>query len=145
MKNIFQKFRWVFSPIMIGVALGLFLIQFNFDLFKKEQEQIVLGEDISAKEQVQEEIVFYGKIRHFSTSGSMKFYYADDIEREKLSNGDSSWFWAYMSYNDVDYVGTAEDNSIFKITGTKASDDCGYIDDATCLEAINVVKIEAVK
>ena len=123
----------------------------NYKYYEMQSDKAVLAKIPETEyEEVGKKVVLYGSLRHFSTSGSMKFYYEDDDYRKPFSTKDRAWFWGY-SINDnekddefIDYV-AENGGSIFKIVGIRDEDDCGYIGDGTCIENIGIEKIEIVK
>lgn len=99
------------------------------------------------------EVERYGVVFRNSTSGNMRFSYYDIQQNKILDSWDSHpWFFAaikdlenYKSVDDVyNYVKNNE-NSIFKITGTKEKDDCEYYDNGTCLENITIKEIKSIE
>ena len=88
------------------------------------------------------EVVRYGTIKNFSSSGSMKFYYYDIENGKILEDKNKSWFWGTLNDDLVKYVSDNQ-GAFFKITGKKERDDCGYIE-GICLEDIEISAIEAI-
>lgn len=101
-------------------------------------------------DETENKIELYAKLKTFSSSGGMKFYYYDP-EKENYTKGVSGndWFWGGVfrdkkSVNSfVKYV-EEDKNAIFKIAGNIFENDCDYID-GLCLENIEIEKIDRIK
>lgn len=109
---------------------------YNMDEVKKEEGQVVR----------------YGKVITFSTSGDVRFNYYD-IKKSVVLDSWQGYLWFFASPEDlndgkkIDYLNNYiknNQNSIFKITGIKEKDDCGYYGAGACLENITIKEIEKV-
>lgn len=95
-------------------------------------------------------IELYAKLKAFSSSGGMKFYYYD-FEKRNNTKGISGndWFWGGV-YEDNESINSfvkyieEDKNAIFKITGNQFEDDCDYMN-GFCFENIKILKIERIK
>jgi len=94
------------------------------------------------KQAKNENVILYGTVRHFSGSGSIKFYYYDAKNEKVLNNESKPWFWGSLNDDLIEYIGN-NPNAVFKIVGKKLKDDCGYIENV-CLEdiAINEISVK---
>lgn len=101
------------------------------------------------------EVVRYGTVYRFSTSGTMGFYYYDMKKGNIVVNWQIyPWFVASIESNDdkesdnfVNYV-SEHKNYVFKIFGVKEADDCDHYEDkykGVCLEMVTVKEIIAVQ
>lgn len=98
-------------------------------------------------------ITYEAKIKSWSTSGDIRFYWYD-VKTNKIINPEDqfSWFFAIPSLVSNDekttdnWVKFIEENknAVFKITGTRLNDDCGYYDPDHCIENIDIKKIKVV-
>lgn len=96
-----------------------------------------------------EQVELYGKVKRISSSGDTRFYYYDIEKKEIVNNNGNDWFFA----TPTDIGGESIDNffnyikedqeSVFKITGFKEKEDCGYMD-GFCFENIVINKIERI-
>lgn len=92
-----------------------------------------------------ESVTLYGTVSHFSTSGSMKFYFDKGTGRGRLPNGDTDWFWGNVdSPLDQNYIGN-HPGETFELSGERLKDDCGYIGDGTCIEQYNIYSVVVAK
>lgn len=99
------------------------------------------------------EIERYGVVITNSSSGSLRLRYYDINQKKVLDNWQNYYgFWAAVSEEKgaesaselFDYV-QSNIESVFKVMGTKESDDCDYYGSGgVCLENIRVLRIEAV-
>ena len=98
------------------------------------------------------EIERYGIIITNSTSGSLRLRYYDQDKKKTLDNfeGHPSFWASVQDSRDseeasklFDYVEKNKE-SVFKIEGTKDSDDCDFYGNGVCLENVTIKKIEAV-
>ena len=121
--------------------------QCAYDLCELEVELFVINELDYFFENINIEkielVEIYAKLKQFSTAGNMKFYYYDTAKDEVIKNSDGNvWFWAGVSTDEestdnfVNYIEEDRD-SVFKIVGARASDDCGYLE-GFCFEDINI-------
>ena len=131
----------IFITALVIVFLGLsFYLVYNNEVFNGE----------SAQSDIQDSKELYAKLKHFTSSGGMKFYYYDIDKGEIMNNSNgNAWFWGgvFTDEESIDnfanYIKENED-SVFKITGTHDSDDCDYLE-GFCFENINIEKIERLK
>lgn len=98
---------------------------------------------------IYDDVEIYATLKQFSSSGGMKFDYYDMDKKEIANNAEgNSWFWGGV-YDDKElmdnFVKYVEENrtSVFKITGVRGDDDCGYLD-GYCFEDIKIKQIERV-
>lgn len=138
------------------ISISILILLFTGCSFEFEKK-VEIKKDNNQSEQKQAsaideeaDIITYGMLSQFSTSGAMKFNYYDIENNKIINNNKRSWFWAGPDINDkikldsfVKYVESNKD-SVFKITGKKESDDCGYIE-GICFEDIAVTNIEVIK
>ncbi|MBU4257272.1 hypothetical protein KJ586_00755 [Patescibacteria group bacterium] len=126
------------------------LNDFSINLDDKDEGRIVPNVEEIEKEAGR--VVRYGIVKTFSTSGDMRFYYYDIEKGIALDNWQGyPWFFATPeNLNDgekiddlYNYVENNQ-NSVFKIIGTKEKDDCDYYDARTCLENITIKEIKKV-
>lgn len=98
-------------------------------------------------------VTYYAKVKVYSSSGSMKFYWYDPKTKLIVEPDDLySWFWAIPA--DVPQNETTTDNwveylrfkgeSVLKITGYRLADDCDYYGPDHCIQNINIKTIEEV-
>lgn len=91
-----------------------------------------------------QDVIRYGDPFISSSSGDMRFIYFDMENKVLLKEWNGyPWFWGAGEEKDINYVENHK-NYVFKITGEKEADDCGYYDNGICLENITVKNIEAV-
>ncbi len=105
------------------------------------------------KEQKQP-VLYYAKLKRWSTSGDMRFYWYDNKTKQIVDSDDPySWFFALpeVVLNDpnaadqwVKFIQNSKD-SVFKITGTRLEDDCDYYGPKYCIESVDIKKIEVVE
>lgn len=99
-------------------------------------------------------VTYYGEVKRNSSSGDTGFFFYDP-KLKKRGDTICDWFWAmpnevFEDNNETEitkiWTSFIRDNrsSIFKITGTLISFDCGYYGSSHCLEDIDVKKIEVV-
>lgn len=141
MKKILQNFKTVGIVVVIVTILSL---GYYFGVFlpKKEAQTPEQNKQEQIMENKKSDIVLYGEIRNFSTSGDIKFDYYDIEQGKALYDENKPWFWGYLHDNQIDYV-SKNPYSVFKITGKKEEDDCGYTE-GICLEDISVNEIAVV-
>lgn len=130
------KFVIVIAAVVLLFFLGYWLETIN------RQEKI--------SDSGMENVVLYGTLRHFSGSGSMKFYYVDLEKNQFIKSEEHPWFWANIGGDSKDefqerlnYI-SANGEAVFKITGKKNDEDCGYTE-GVCYEDITVDEIEVVR
>lgn len=96
-------------------------------------------------------VTYYAELARFSTSGDMRFYWYDIAKKQRINpNDEYSWFFALPTKVPADekatndWVKYIEDNktAVFKITGTREADDCGYYGPDHCIQSVNIDKIE---
>ena len=94
----------------------------------------------------------YGILKNHSTSGELRLSYYD-MDQKKTLDSWQGYPWFFALPEDLEHNKKLEDfnsyvesnkDSIFKITGTKDLDDCGYYGNGTCLESITIKQIEVV-
>lgn len=98
-------------------------------------------------------VVYYGHVSKISTSGEARFQWVNENSQKIINPDDQyAWFWA-MPVNVPDdsvvtdkWVKFINDNidSVFKITGTRGKDDCGYWGPDHCVENVDINTIEVV-
>lgn len=98
-------------------------------------------------------ITYYAKVKQISTSGDVRFYWYDTESKQIKDSGNQyAWFFALPKNVPDDSVATDKwikfikdnQNSVFKITGVKETDDCDYYGSEHCIENIDVKTIEVV-
>ena len=96
-------------------------------------------------------VVYYAKLEKVSTSGEARFRWYD-TKLQKVIDPDNQYSWVFaMPKNVPDDLTTTNkwvrylqynNDSIFKITGTKGEADCDYWGKDHCVEDIDVEAIE---
>lgn len=126
------------------------LNDFSINLDNKDENKITPNIEEIKKEA--ERVVRYGTVKTFSTSGDMRFYYYD-IEKDIALDNWQGYPWFFAAPEDLNDVEKINDiynyvennqNSVFKIIGTKEKDDCDYYNAKTCLENITIKEIKKV-
>lgn len=88
------------------------------------------------KDEVDQEVIYYGQMKRYSPSGMLAFYYYD-VKKGQLEQPDNPrhWFWATVYPDDPkfsDLIGAVSGDGawdrVYKITGLKQEDDIGYYD-----------------
>ncbi len=81
-----------------------------------------------------QEVVYYGQLRRFSTSGALGFDYYD-IDKNKLQyDNPYVWFWATLpeaeDYKKIkptlEFIVDQDNSTIYKIVGTRVADNSYY-------------------
>jgi len=105
----------------------------------------------SLVDKVPQKMVWYGIPSKISTSGDFRFYPSD--ERGRLL--DEHWFWAVpKDINDTKNIQKIyeilDPQGVYKITGTRDADDCGYYSDldevgnSPCVASLTLLDINRV-
>lgn len=98
-------------------------------------------------------VTYFAGLKRFSTSGDMRFYWYDVAKKQRINPDDEySWFFAlptkvpYDEKATEDWVKFIEENktAVFKITGTRIPNDCGYYGPDHCIKSVNIDTIEIV-
>lgn len=98
-------------------------------------------------------VTYYGYINKISTSGEASFYWYDTkLKKIKDADNQYAWFWAMPTSISSDSAITDKwvmfiknnQDSAFKISGTRDKDDCNYWDLNHCIENIDIKTIEVV-
>lgn len=154
-----EKIKNITFPILaIGfITLVVFykpnIHALNIDNSASIGDQIELQPTNDWGEVKKEEVVYYGTLYRYSTSGALGFYFYN-IERNQLDQPDNpqNWFWAgpkdiknEEEINKILDVINKNPGAIFKITGTRNSDDIGYYQDGTPVQDITIKEIEVYK
>jgi len=101
-----------------------------------------------------DEVLYYAKVKQISTSGDTRFYWYDTkLKRTINPDNQYSWFWAMPENVPSDPKATDEwvakiknnQDSVFKITGVREKEDCGYYDAQHCVQSIKVKSIKIVE
>lgn len=99
------------------------------------------------------QVVYYAKLTTISTAREARFYWYDtELKKIKSIDDKYAWFWAMPQkfFDDTkisdQWFKFMNDNNdaVFKITGTRLKDDCGYYGPDHCIEDIDVKTIEIV-
>lgn len=126
------------------------------DSFKKDYYLFKDGKYILEKRTYQNtpKVAYYAKVKQVSTSGDIRFYWYD-TELKQIKDADNQYAWFFALPKDVPdndestnkWVKFIKENqdSVFKITGTKEDDDCNYYGSDNCIENIDIKNIEIVK
>lgn len=98
-------------------------------------------------------VTYEAKLKSWSTSGELRFYWYD-VKTNKITNPDNQFSWFFALAPEIPNPGITMDNwikfieenknEVFKITGTRLSDDCGYYGPNHCIQTVNIKKIEVV-
>lgn len=100
-----------------------------------------------------QEVMYYGQLKRFSTSGSLAFYYYD-IDKNALQYDDQHiWFWATLLGSEdyekiksaLEFVANQSQSVIYKIVGTRMADDNSYYDSGTSKTSIQNIIIESIE
>ncbi len=135
-ENISQS-RHKNTPHMIKILFVVLLLSFGVIILFQRTRQVV----------------YFGTVNKISTSGESRFQRVDKRSLKVVDPNDQyAWFWAMppiVSDNEKvtdDWVRFIMDNenAVFKITGTRGQEDCGYYGPDHCIENIDVKKIEVV-
>lgn len=98
-----------------------------------------------------EQVSYFAKVKTLSTSGSAAFYYYDPEKGEADCEREDGWFWGVLRQAEddrkaLDYFQFLSDreSAVFRVTGVRDADDCGYIE-GKCLQTLILDKVELVK
>lgn len=129
------------------LILILFIIILTISLSIKKSPEIILPDNSI------DEIVYYAKLKRISTSGDARFYWYD-VDKKEIIDPDNQYTWFFALPTNVpndskatdDWIKYIKDNedSIFKIRGTKKEDDCDYYGQGHCVQSININEIEVI-
>lgn len=152
--------KWIKGVLVAVVLAASVIIVYGFvtNTISNKEEKLTNREATPTAEPQQkfEEVIRYGTVYKFSTSGVMEFYYYDMEKGSIVTNWQIyPWFNAGVDNihddktvdNFVNYVSEHE-NYVFKIVGEKEADDCDFYQDnrkGVCLEQIIVKEIIAVQ
>lgn len=99
------------------------------------------------------QVEYTAVVKNISTSGDTRFYWYD-IESKTIinPNDEHNWFFALPENVPEDKLATekwvdlimSNQVSVFKITGTRAEDDCEYYGPENCVQNIAVEKIKII-
>ncbi|MDD3002485.1 MAG: hypothetical protein PHS06_01285 [Candidatus Shapirobacteria bacterium] len=152
-----KKIYLILLPILL---ISLFV---GYNIFFKqplkttniEDKKEIVKETINDSEEAnKQQIIYYAKVKQTSTSGDMRFYWYDtELKQIKDVNNQYAWFFALpedtLNNNESNnkWVIFIKDNqnSVFKIVGTRLKDDCDYYGPDHCIENINIETIEILK
>lgn len=143
--------------LLLLILLAGFLIDYSAGLKRtsKTNRDTVKGTVKGPGEASKQQITYYGYVNKISTSGEARFWYFDiktnDFVKPKTYY---SWYWAMpvnvpndLTLTDKWFKFVNDNiNAVFKITGTKGEDDCGYwqFGPKHCMESIDIKTIEVV-
>ena len=82
------------------------------------------------------EVVYYGQLRRFSTSGDLAFYFYDIDNNRRQYDDPRVWFWAslpdYQDYEKIkptlEFIAKQSPSAVYRLVGTREADDTGYYD-----------------
>lgn len=141
-----------YSLYIIAIPLAIMSITLFVWLSLKNNKQQDSSESTVTADSLIGLVERHGVLRRASTSGDMRFDYYD-IEKERVLDGLEGHPWFFATVADLeddksvdDYFDYVQKNkeSVFKITGVKEKDDCGYTE-GMCYENITIDEIEVVR
>jgi len=120
----------------------------------EEQGKAEMPDSVSGsvvKTDAGQKVVYYGKLRRFSTSGILSFDYYNINKKELTYKNPYVWFWAYLPYYEdygkvkpmLEFIAD-HSNVIFKITGAEAGYD-EYYDTIVSKIPLRIVSVENIE
>ena len=129
-----------------GIIIIALSIGFYFIIFPPKNEVAVTEPKETEWTMIQNGILVYGVLRHFSNAGAMTFDYYDIESNGVLNKEDEPWFWTAVKKEKMDsFIRLIDENrdSVFKIIGRKREKDCGF-EEGFCFEDIEIDEISIV-
>lgn len=147
MKHIFITIV-IFIVLVFSISL---LLNISLKNTKISNKELIINYASQYGDREDNQVTYLAKVKKISTSGDAQFWWYDNTSKTIVDpNNQYAWFFALPSDVPKDseatdkWVKFIQDNqdSVFKITGTRGNDDCEYWGQDHCIENINIKSIE---